>query len=140
MSDFSREMERRLHAFGNDVQNLVRKMTDVTTTGGFVPAVDICETEDEYKVYADIPGLSKDEINLTVHENIVTIKGERLAPDASGITFAKQERPVGPFSRSLSLPDYVDTKDVKASFRKGVLEITFPKKVSGNSENSIEIE
>ena len=140
MSDFSQEMERRLHAFGKDVQNLVRKVADVTMDEGFVPEIDICESEDRYYIYADLPGMSKDEIKLTAKDGILTIKGERAAPETSGMKFTKRERSSGPFSRSVPLPDYVDTKDVKASFRKGVLEISFPKTESGDSENEIKIE
>ena len=140
MSDFSHEMERRLHAFGKDVQSLVRKLTDPIDDEGFSPRVDICEDDQSFLIYADLPGMSKDQIKLTVNDGVLFVKGERQTFSANDSTLIRQERPHGAFSRSVRLPEDVDIKDVKASFRKGVLEITFPKKVGGDGENSIEID
>lgn len=140
MSEFAKEMEKRLHTFGKDVQNLVRKMTDINVDEGFVPDVDIFEDDKTYFIYADLPGMSKDQITLTVKEGILTIKGERKTISEAEFTITKRERKSGPFSRSVTLPEYIDTKDVKASFRKGVLEIRLPKIENGKTESSIEIE
>ena len=140
MSDFSTEMERRLHAFGKDVQNLVRRVTDINAEEGFVPELDVCDTGETYFIFADLPGMSKDEIELKIKDGILTIKGERTTIAESDYTVIRRERSSGHFSRAVTLPDYIGSKDVKASFRKGVLEIRFPKISDGTTESSIKIE
>ncbi|GBB84531.1 hypothetical protein RclHR1_01110016 [Rhizophagus clarus] len=92
------------------------------------PALEIHETEKEYIVNAELPGLTKDQISVDVHDNILAISGEIKKDEKfqEGKTII-QERRYGSFSRSISLPPDVKTEEVTAKFENGVLEMKLPK-------------
>ncbi len=89
------------------------------------PAVDILESEDEFVLAIDLPGLDRDDIELRVDAASLTIEGERK-PRAEG-NLLRRERPVGRFRRSFRLAVPVDTARVSAGYRNGVLEVRLPK-------------
>lgn len=92
------------------------------------PAVDIRETEDSYLVHAELPGLSKDDIEITLEENILKLSGERrFEKDVKEEEYHRVERSYGAFTRAFSLPSRVDSTNVQAAFTNGVLTITVPK-------------
>lgn len=92
------------------------------------PAVDIRETEDAYMVHAELPGLSKDDINITLENNILKLTGERrFEKDVDEEQFHRVERAYGTFTRAFSLPSRVDSDGVEAKFKDGVLTLTVPK-------------
>jgi len=92
------------------------------------PAVDIRETEDAFLVHAELPGLSKDDIAITLENNILKLTGERrFEKDVEEKEFHRIERAYGTFTRAFSLPSRVDSTGVKANFADGVLTITVPK-------------
>jgi HSP20 family protein len=94
----------------------------------WAPPVDLRETEDALVLTAELPGLTKDDVEITVEHNILTLSGERkLEKDAKGETWHRVERTYGAFSRSFALPATVKTERVEASFADGVLSITLPK-------------
>ena len=94
----------------------------------FVPAVDVCENANEIVVKADLPGLTKEDISIAVQGGILTISGERRSETKDHDEhWTYCERTRGTFSRSLQLPEAVDTERVKASFKDGVLEVLVPK-------------
>ncbi|WP_133130013.1 Hsp20/alpha crystallin family protein [Legionella yabuuchiae] len=95
------------------------------------PAVDIREEKDRYIVKADIPGVEKDDIQLSLENNMLTIKGERRyekKEEKEG--FSRIERVQGQFYRRFALPDTTDESKIKASYKKGVLEVVIPKKAN----------
>ncbi|GGI85961.1 Hsp20/alpha crystallin family protein [Legionella impletisoli] len=95
------------------------------------PAVDIREEKDKYIVKADIPGVEKDDIHLSLENNMLTIKGERRyekKEEKEG--FSRIERVQGQFYRRFALPETTDESKIKASYKKGVLEVTIPKKAN----------
>lgn len=93
------------------------------------PAVDIRETEDAYEVYAELPGLSKDDIDITIENNVLKLTGERRwEKDLSEEEYHRIERAYGGFTRAFSLPSRVDSENVKANFKDGVLTVTVPKR------------
>lgn len=94
----------------------------------FVPAVDVHELDEVYEVTAELPGLTKKDVNVTLENNVLTISGERRSEreDKEG-TVRRTERVYGSFSRSFSLPRPVDGDNVKASFKDGILTLTVPK-------------
>lgn len=97
-------------------------------TGAWMPAVDICETESEFSAIAELPGMTKDDIEVSVEDNVLTISGERkLEKETEKDTFHRVERSYGTFTRAFSLPSHVDATKVKASFKDGVLTVTMPK-------------
>lgn len=103
------------------------------TTGFFdhawMPAIDVCDTKDSVIVKADVPGISKDDIEVTVEGDRLTIKGEKKEErKAESKDFVREERCYGTFHRVISLPASVDANQVKATYKNGVLELTLPKK------------
>lgn len=96
--------------------------------GRFTPSIDLKETDTDYVVTADIPGASKDKINVSIANNMLTISGERsIEEEKQQGGFYSQERSYGSFSRTINLPGPVDESNVKADYLNGVLTITLPK-------------
>ena len=96
--------------------------------GFWTPVVDIEESNGNILVKAEIPGMEKDEIKVSVRDNMLTISGERKQEiETKDKTFHRIERSYGKFSRTITLPSEVDTDKVKAAYKDGVLNITLPK-------------
>jgi HSP20 family protein len=94
----------------------------------WMPAVDIHEEENRYLLIADIPGVNSEDIDITLDEGVLTVKGERNTETAvSEQGYRRRERTHGSFKRQFTLPDTVDTDSISASAKDGVLEITIPK-------------
>ncbi|MBI3005155.1 MAG: Hsp20/alpha crystallin family protein [Ignavibacteriales bacterium] len=94
----------------------------------WTPAVDIAEQENEYVVKAELPGVSKDDVKITVESNILTIHGEKKQEaTVKGDNYQRVERSYGSFQRSFKLPETVKTEKIDASYKDGVLTITLPK-------------
>ena len=88
------------------------------------PIVDIEETEQNYVIRVELPGLDKDKVKVVVENGVLTLSGERdLERKAEGKTFHRVERSHGTFSRSFTLPEDVDSESVVANFKDGLLEI-----------------
>ncbi|MDH4212243.1 MAG: Hsp20/alpha crystallin family protein [candidate division WOR-3 bacterium] len=96
--------------------------------GLWAPIVDIEEDNDSIMVKAEIPGMSKEDIRVSVQSNILTITGERKREsETKNKTFHRIERTYGKFSRMITLPTDVDSDKVKANYKDGILSITLPK-------------
>ena len=96
--------------------------------GLWAPIVDIEEDNDNITVKAEIPGMNKDDIKVSVQSNILTITGERKhESETKNKTFHRVERSYGKFSRMITLPTDVDSDNVKANYKDGILSITLPK-------------
>ncbi len=94
----------------------------------WVPPMDLVETEDHFVLRADLPGLSEEDIQIEVEDNVLTVSGERKAEhEAQQEGFYRVERAFGLFRRSLTLPEGVEPDAVQAQFDKGVLEVRIPK-------------
>ena len=94
----------------------------------WLPPVDIQETDDAYRLSAELPGLTKDDINITLENNVLRLTGERkLEKDVKKESYQRIERTYGSFARSFSLPHQVNGDKVEAAFKDGVLTITVPK-------------
>lgn len=92
------------------------------------PAVDITEDETAYKVSAELPGMTEKDIEVSVVDGTLTIKGEKKqATEKKDENFYLSERAYGAFQRSFVLPDGVDAEKIGADFAKGVLTVTLPK-------------
>lgn len=93
-----------------------------------VPAVDVFEEKDEVVVKAELPGLSKDDVQVQITGSVLTLKGEKKKKEeVKEEDYYFCERSRGSFSRSLELPHEVKADQVKASFKDGVLEVRLPK-------------
>jgi HSP20 family protein len=103
---------------------------DVSRPGAWLPPVDIYESADqEIVVKAELPGLTREDIDLTVENNTLTIRAERKADDGlRDAQFHRRERVFGACSRSFTLPATVDPSRVKAEFRDGVLTVRLPRR------------
>jgi len=98
------------------------------TVADWVPVVDIIETESEYLIKAELPEVKKEDVKITLQEGVLTIQGERKQEkEEKGKKFHRIERTYGTFSRSFTLPGYVDDAKVSAEFRDGVLNLHLPK-------------
>jgi HSP20 family protein len=94
----------------------------------WIPAVDVREEQDRYLVKVDLPGMTKDEIELTYENDVLTIGGERKAEaEKDDRRVHRTERFHGKFTRSMRFPTDVKHEQIEAGFRDGVLEITLPK-------------
>lgn len=95
---------------------------------GWMPAMDIVENEGAFVATADLPGLTKEDIDLSIEDGVLTLSGERKFEhaDTEG-KFRRIERSYGRFTRSFSLPQGLDHEKVSASFDNGVLTLTLPK-------------
>jgi len=94
----------------------------------WMPPVDIQETEEGYRLAAELPGMTKDDINITLENNVLRLSGERkLEKDVKKESFHRIERAYGNFQRSFSLPHQVNSEKVEAAFKDGVLTILVPK-------------
>jgi len=94
----------------------------------WVPPVDSQETADSYRLKAELPGLTRDDINITLENNVLRLTGERkFERDAKKENFQRIERTYGAFSRAFALPQQVNNEGVQAAFENGVLTITVPK-------------
>jgi len=92
------------------------------------PAVDIAEGDNEYTVRAELPGVSKDDVRITMQDNILTIRGEKKEEkETKESNYHRTERSYGSFQRSFTLPAHVKSDKIEASHTDGVLTITLPK-------------
>jgi HSP20 family protein len=95
----------------------------------YVPPFEVKENNEAFIVKADIPGVPESEIDIAVHNNVLTISGTRQAEERQeGDSFALYERQYGSFSRSFSLPDTADGERVEAKLDNGVLTLTIWKR------------
>jgi HSP20 family protein len=99
-------------------------------TTQWTPSVDIKEEDNRFVIYADLPGVDVKDIEITMEQGVLTIKGERSYSDeAKGENFHRVERAHGTFYRRFSLPDSADADNIQASGKDGVLEVVIPKRV-----------
>jgi len=94
----------------------------------WLPAMDLVETDDHFVLRADLPGLSEDDVDVTLENDVLTVSGQRKAEtETREKGYYRVERASGSFRRSLSLPEGVDPDSIEANFDKGVLEVRIPK-------------
>ena len=92
------------------------------------PAVDIVEQKDQYTVKVELPGVSKDDVKITMEDNVLTIRGEKKEEkETKEGSHHRIERSYGAFQRSFALPTTVKTDKIEASFKDGVLNVELPK-------------
>lgn len=123
LEDFQKEMNRLFDL------RLSRPLKIGNGGALWAPAVDIVDDKDQIRVKADIPGMKKEDIEVNVENDILTIKGEKKEEkEVKEKDYVRSERYYGAFHRSFSLPASVDSAKVNAVYKDGVLEVTLPKK------------
>jgi HSP20 family protein len=126
-----------INTIQNEMNRLFNTLFDQPAYGGrasgngarrWIPAMDLVEADDHYILRADLPGLSDEDVNVELQDNVLTVSGERKPEEeAHRDGFYRLERAFGAFSRSLTLPEGINPEGVQAHFDRGVLEITIPK-------------
>ena len=95
----------------------------------WTPTSDIVENNDGFTITLDVPGFTKDDLNVKVHEGVLKVSGERKRTEnGDNGHYRYYERPEGSFSRSFRLPDFLDGESVKGTYENGVLSIELQKK------------
>ncbi len=99
-----------------------------STSAGWSPSLDVYQDDDKVTVQLELAGLKKEDFDISLEDDLLTISGERKSEDGSGNgeTF-RRERIFGAFRRSVSLPTPVKADEVKASYQDGILTVTLPK-------------
>lgn len=100
-----------------------------TATAEWAPAVDIKEENDKFVIHADIPGVKPEDIDISMENGVLTIRGEKKTEaETEKEGYKRVERTYGSFYRRFSLPDTADSDAISAVSKHGVLELTIPKK------------
>ena len=128
MKRFSEEMDNLFEDFGLG-RGWLAPITGAAdlAPGLWSPPVEMFERDNELVLRADLPGLTKDDVQVELSENGITIEGERKnEQEEKREGYYRSERSYGKFYRHLPVPDGVNPEDAKATFRDGVLEVTMP--------------
>jgi len=94
---------------------------------GWSPALDLYQNNDNIIAVVELPGMRKEDIEISLHEGALTIAGERKSESSNGEKAERTERYIGKFRRSITLPTRVDANKVSATYRDGILTVTLPK-------------
>jgi HSP20 family protein len=94
---------------------------------GWSPALDLYQSNDNIIAVVELPGMRKEEIEISLHDGTLTIAGERRSETPNGEKAERSERYVGKCRRSITLPARVDANRVSATYRDGILTVTLPK-------------
>jgi HSP20 family protein len=95
---------------------------------GFVPAVDVSEDDEKIEIHAEVPGMTRDDIDVSVENGVLTVSGEKKEEERKEETnYHRVERSYGHFERRMRLPEGVDEENIDASYTDGVLSVTVPK-------------
>ncbi len=120
LTQLQRELEKAYE--GNDA-------TGNIATAQWSPTVDIKEEADRFVIYADIPGVKPEEIDVNMEDGVLTIKGEKQSESKTEENgYKRVERTFGSFYRRFSLPDTADPDGITAKTKHGVLELVIPKR------------
>ena len=116
-------------ALGNwGLQPIWGNTNGLNSLSSFTPAINIAESDGEYKVTAELPGMDEQDIELSLHRDHLTIKGEKKQEhEEKSNGYHRVERSYGSFQRTIPLPQEIDADKVAANFQKGVLTVTLPK-------------
>jgi HSP20 family protein len=127
ISNLSQRMDRMFEELMG--RGLRRFAEDDRVRGAWSPAVNILEKKDAIVITADLPGLKAEDVDITVDNGVLTIRGERRLEEASeGETYHRVERVYGMFERTFTLPNSVDVNAIDAKFRNGEMVVTLPKR------------
>jgi len=138
---FRTEMDRLFDSFFGGLPALTSLRQHFPAGEGLTPAWDVKETEKELVVKADLPGIDEKDIQLTVQDGILTLRGEKKSERKDERdNYYVMERSCGSFQRSIRLPETVNDEKAEARFDKGVLTITLPKRPEmAKAQKKIEI-
>lgn len=120
--------EKRFFDLFDEFNRRFDQIEDKTSLFDFSPTVNTREGQAAYHIEADLPGIKKENIDLNINGNILTISGKReVRNEVKEENYYKTESSFGSFSRSFTLPEKIDVENIKATFVDGVLEVIIPK-------------
>jgi len=106
----------------------------------WAPQTDLVETDTAYRIDLDVPGMTKEDININLQNNTLTVRGTRSTErKKEGEEYVRVERAMGNFHRTFTLPETVDADSIEAKYDNGVLRIHVPK-TAGSTRKQIEIQ
>jgi HSP20 family protein len=121
-TSLQREVERVFQDFARGFPTFAAPATELT------PKMDATETDKEFELTFELPGLEDKDVEVNVADNVLTVRGEKKAEkEQKNKDYRVVERSYGSFARSVELPEGVDTDAIKATITKGVLKVTVPK-------------
>ena len=118
----------------DDINRLFNSVDEAGTSGataGWIPPVDIHENDDRFALFVDLPGVDPNQVEITLANGVLTLSGERVTEKPAGgnerEVRTRLERGTGRFHRQFILPDSIDSDQIRAVGRNGVLEVSIPK-------------
>jgi HSP20 family protein len=125
-----RDFEERMRQFfGMGLAPVGRLGEENWSLTTWAPACDIYETDNEIVVKAELPEVKKEDVHVSLENNLLTIRGERnLSEETKRENYHRLERRYGAFTRSFTLPSFADTSKINAEFKDGMLRVTLPKR------------
>ena len=122
------ELQNRINRMFDESFGRSRESDIEMNVRAWRPAVDIYDAENGIVVAVELPGVSKESVSVEVKDDVLTLKGERLAdPAVSEDSYYRRERLFGPFKRSFTLHQNVKPDQIKATFKDGILQIEIPR-------------
>ena len=120
ISDFTRTM--------NSIFNTLSEEEEEPSVYSFDPAIDIQENGDKFELTAELPGIDKEDVNISINDDVLTISGEKKSTvKKEDAQCYRSERMFGKFERSFRLPDEVDQDNIEANYENGILRLDIPK-------------
>ncbi len=114
----------------NNVTNssIAPRRADYFEVADFPVQMDVIKTVNDFRIVADLPGVSREDVNISIKEDLLTVKGEKKRPEDEKATIVRSERFFGSFSRVYRLPETIDKSGVSADYKNGQVIITLPVK------------
>lgn len=123
-----RDFDRMPTTFSDALDDFFNRALSAGPTGGWTPDLNVSETDDQFEITVELPGMKKEDIDIGLEDHVLHISGERsIGQEDSGKKYRRIESSYGAFKRSLPLPEAIDTDSVEASYENGVLYITIDK-------------
>jgi HSP20 family protein len=127
LATWNQQMDRWFNELMN--RGLRRVSDEDRVRGSWTPAVNVLEKKDAIEITADLPGMKAGDVEVTVEDGVLTIRGERSFEEArEGETYHRIERSYGLFERTFSLPNSVDPSKIEATFKDGEMMVVLPRR------------
>ena len=134
LQDVDDMFDRYTRAIGWPLQRRGRGLMPMSEEG-WSPRVDVSETDKHFLIKAEVPGIKREDVKISIEDNILTISGERKEEkEEQGSKYYRSECCYGSFSRSFSLPQNVDEDKIEANFKDGMLTLQIPKKEAAKTK------
>ncbi|NIX37231.1 MAG: Hsp20 family protein, partial [Nitrospinaceae bacterium] len=139
--EFQKEMNQLMDNFSRSMFSLTPTKWNLPEISATYPKMDISETDKEFKITAELPGMDEKDIDVSVSNDVLTLKGEKKAEkEEKKSNYYRMERSYGTFQRSIPLPAEIEKDQIQATFKKGILTVVIPKSEKAVKERkSIEI-